>query len=101
MRFEMFGLVFPEIGAQEFDLVRALNHGNLPKHYLSPPGQGARWLRSYVQDYLKEEIAAEGLVRNLPAFANFLEAAALSDSKAVNLKNIARDCGVSGPAVRE
>jgi predicted AAA+ superfamily ATPase len=51
--------------------------------------------------YLKEEIAAEGLTRNLPAFASFLHAAALSDAALVNYTNIARDCGVSANAVRE
>jgi predicted AAA+ superfamily ATPase len=50
---------------------------------------------------LKEEVATEGLVRNLPAFADFLAAAALSDAEIVNSANIARECGVSAPAVRE
>lgn len=98
VRRELFGLVSQEIGAS-FDLVRAVNHGGLPRHYLadSPGGR----LRAYVDDYLKEEVAAEGLVRNLPAFADFLSAAALSDGDLVNHANIARDCGVSAPTVRE
>src|ERR1022692_3074536 len=97
-RRELFGLVSQEIGPT-FDLVRAVNHGNLPRHYLGD--SPARLLRAYVDDYLKEEIAAEGLVRNLPAFADFLSAAALSDTDLVNHANIARDCGVSAPTVRE
>ncbi len=97
-RYELFGLVSAEVGAG-FDLVRFLNHGYLPHHYLSDrPG---RLLRSYVGDYLKEEIAAEGLIRNLPAFATFLSTAALSDTELVNYTNIARECGVSGNAVKE
>jgi len=98
LRYELLGLVSSEIG-QDFDVVRAANHGFLPRHYLSDrPGM---LLRSYVNDYLKEEIAAEGLVRNLPAFSGFLTAAALSDGELVNFTNIARECGVSGPTVRE
>jgi predicted AAA+ superfamily ATPase len=98
LRYELLGLVSEEIG-RDFDVVRAVNHGFLPRHYLSDrPGA---LLRSYVDDYLKEEIAAEGLVRNLPAFAGFLSAAALSDGELVNYTNIARECGVSGPTVRE
>jgi len=97
-RRELFGLVSQEIGPT-FDLVRAVNHGNLPRHYLGD--SPARLLRAYVDDYLKEEIAAEGLVHNLPAFADFLSAAALSDTDLVNHANIARDCGVSAPTVRE
>jgi len=40
-------------------------------------------------DY-KEEIAAEGLTRSLPAFADFLESAALADGRLVNYSTIAR-----------
>ena len=98
IRHELFGFVSRELG-RDFDLVRMLNHGYLPRHYLgSTPS--AR-LRAYVGDYLKEEIAAEGLIRNLPAFSGFLGAAALSDGELVNFATIARDCGVSGPTVKE
>jgi predicted AAA+ superfamily ATPase len=97
LRYELSGLVSAELGA-EFDLVRALNHGFLPRHYLSD--QPARRLRSYVDDYLKEEILAEGLVRRLPPFAQFLSAAALADAEMVSFATIARDCGVSAPTVR-
>ncbi|HLA89595.1 MAG TPA: hypothetical protein VJL28_04070, partial [Gemmatimonadaceae bacterium] len=44
--------------------------GYLPRHYLAADPR--RLLRAYVDDYLKEEIAAEGVTRNLPAFASFL-----------------------------
>ncbi|MBI4226959.1 MAG: ATP-binding protein [Candidatus Omnitrophica bacterium] len=98
IRYELFGLVSHELGA-EFDLARMLNRGYLPRHYLSPSAD--RRLRAYVNDYLKEEIVAEALVRNLPAFANFLNAAALSDTKLLNYATIARDCGVAGPTVKE
>lgn len=97
IRHELFGLTSEEIGGG-FDLVRALNHGFLPRHYLSDVP--ARLLRSYVQDYLKEEIAEEGLARNLPTFSTFLSSAALSDGELVNFSTIARDCGVSSHTVR-
>jgi predicted AAA+ superfamily ATPase len=67
-------------------------------HYLTDRPQ--RLLAAYVGDYLKEEVAAEGLVRNLPAFSSFLDAAALSDGEIVNFANIARECGVSGRTVK-
>jgi predicted AAA+ superfamily ATPase len=98
LRFELLGLVSAELG-RDFDVGRATNHGFLPRHYLAE--RPAPLLRAYVNDYLKEEIAAEGLVRNLPAFSGFLAAAALSDGELVNYVNIARECGVSGPTVRE
>ncbi len=98
VRYELYGFVSAELGA-EFDLLRMLNHGYLPRHYLSNTPR--QLLRAYINDYLKEEIANEGLVRNLPAFATFLDAAVLSDTEMINYSTIARDCGVSSPAVKE
>jgi len=97
VRHELFGLVSKEL-REEFDVVRMVNQGYIPRHYLS--GHPHQLIRSYVQDYLKEEIAAEGMVRRLPAFADFLSAASLSDTELVNFTTIARDCGVSGPSVK-
>jgi predicted AAA+ superfamily ATPase len=97
VRYELHGLTAAELGS-DFQLVRLLNHGYLPSLYESD--RPARALASYVGDYLKEEVAAEGLVRNLPVFSAFLGAAALSDGDLVNFANIARDCGVSGPTVK-
>ncbi len=98
IRHELFGLSAAEIG-KEFDLNRMLNQGYLPRHYLSSAHTSL--VRSYVSDYLQEEIAAEALVRNLPAFSQFLRSASLSDTELVNYASIARECGVSGPAVKE
>lgn len=97
LRLELFGLVYPEFG-DEFDLERVINRGILPSHYLNPNYKD--FISAYIGDYLKEEIAAEGLVRNLPAFANFLQAASFSDGEILVYKNIASDCGVSLNTVR-
>ncbi len=96
-RFELSGLVSAELG-KEWDLIRMLNHGYLPRIYLSQ--KPVRLLSSYVADYLKEEVAAEGLVRKLPVFSEFLNAASLSDGELVNFSNIARECGVSSPTAQ-
>jgi uncharacterized protein len=100
IRHEMFGLVFPEITSSQnnLDIFRLLNHGYLPRHYLS--SEPNRLLKSYISDYLKEEIAAEGLTRNLPAFSDFLRIAALMDTEIVNFANVATECGVSQPTVK-
>ena len=97
IRYELFGLVSAELG-ERFELRRALNHGLLPRHYLADDPRPL--VRSYVADYLKEEVAAEGLVRRLPIFADFLRIAALGDTEPVNYSNIARECGLSSPAVK-
>jgi len=97
VRYELLGLTAHEIG-REFDLDRMLNHGYLPRIYLSD--EPRRLLNSYVADYLKEEVAAEGLVRTLPVFSGFLNIAALSDAEIVNFSTIARECGVSSHTVK-
>ncbi len=97
LRYELRGLTAGELG-DAFDLDRALNHGYLPRMYDS--SQPRRLLDAYVSDYLREEVAAEGLVRSLPAFSDFLDAAALSDAEPVNFANVARECGVSGPTAK-
>lgn len=98
IRYELFGFSASEV-ATDFDLNRLLNHGYLPPIYLSD--QPHRLLNAYVANYLKEEIAAEGLVRNLPVFSSFLNVAALSDTETVNFSTIARDCGVSSQTIKE
>ena len=97
LRFEMHGLTAAELG-DAFDLTRLLNHGYLPG--MVAAARPAQRLDAYIGDYLKEEIVAEGIVRNLPAFAGFLNAAALTDGEIVNYTNIAADCGVSSPAAK-
>ena len=97
LRYELRGLTSAELGAA-FDLHRIVNCGFLPRPYLDP--EPDELIESYIADYLKEEIAAEGLVRNLPVFADFLEAAALADTEMVRFSNVAQDCGVSSQTVK-
>lgn len=97
VRYELFPLVYPEIPG--FSLFKALNSGLLPRHYLSK--SPAKLLEAYVVDYLKEEIAAEAVTRNIPAFNRFLEVAAMCNGEMVNFNNIAGDCGVSAPTIKE
>jgi predicted AAA+ superfamily ATPase len=92
VRYELFGLTSAELGT-DLDLTRLVNHGYLPRIYQAERPQ--RLLQAYVSDYLKEEIAAESVVRNLPAFSRFLNVAALSDAEIVNHSTVARECGVS------
>lgn len=97
LRYELFPLVSAEI--PRFDLLKALNNGLLPTHYRA--AEARPHLESYVGEYLKEEIFAEALVRSVPAFHRFLEAAAFSNGEMVNNQNIASECGVSGPTVKQ
>jgi len=96
-RFEMFPLATPEIS--ELDLLKVLNRGLIPVHYLQDSFQKS--LKAYVQDYLKEEVFDEGLTRNIPAFSRFFDAMAFSHGQLTNFSNIARECGVDSKTVRE
>ena len=81
-----------------FNLEDVFTSGLLPPHFVSTdPIQD---LRSYVADYLKEEIAAEAVIRNIPAFAEFLRVAALTSGELLNYTNIGRESGVSAKVVR-
>lgn len=97
LRYNLFPLTSHEIPA--FDLLRAINHGLFPRHYLDDDPSGL--IAAYVGDYLKEEVFAEALTRNHQAFSQFLEVAAFSNGEIVNFSNIARECGVRSVTVRE
>ncbi len=79
----------------DFTLANALHWGTLPAIYhLSDTQSKARYLRTYAQTYLKEEIIVEQVVRKLDPFRQFLEIAAQQNGEIVNFSNIARDVGV-------
>ena len=96
-RYEMFPLVSAEL--EQMNLLRALNHGLIPDHYLQD--QYPKLLKAYTTDYLKEEVFAEGLTRNIPAFSRFFEAMGYSHGELTNYSNIARECGVDSKTVKE
>lgn len=98
LRYELLGLSAAEIG-KDFNITRMLNSGPIPSHYISK--SPSRMIQSYVDDYLKEEILQEGLIRSLPVFSDFLRVAAIGDTEVVNLSNIARESGVSANTVRD
>lgn len=88
----MHPFVPEELGAS-FDLDRALQYGLMPIVWSSE--EPAETLRAYARMYLKEEIKAEALVRNLPGFARFLPIAALLHGQIANVSNVAREAGVA------
>ncbi len=98
-RYELFPLVIREIG--KFNLLRALNHGLIPFHYLQNGLDCRKSLEAYAQDYLRQEVFAEGLTRNIPAFSRFFDAFGYSHGEITNYSNIARECGVDSKTVKE
>ncbi|MBI3844907.1 MAG: ATP-binding protein [Planctomycetes bacterium] len=92
----MFPFTPEELG-DDFRLDRALSIGTLPVVWTHDDPADA--LEAYVQMYLREEIQAEALVRNLPGFARFLPVAALFHGQQLNVSTLARDAGVSRTTV--
>jgi len=86
-----------ELGAR-FDLHRALEHGLLPPVYFSDSPRED--LAAYAGDYLKEEVAAETVARNVGAFSRFLRAAALAHGQMVNFARFANDAQVPASTAR-
>ena len=95
-RREMRPLAFPEF--QEIDCEKIMYHGLLPEHFLAI--EPREHLRAYVSDYLREEISQEALVRNLPAFTEFLKVAAITSGELLNYTNVSREVGVSAKVIR-
>jgi len=77
---------------EQFDLSKVLLHGSLPSIFFSDNPRED--IKSYVGDYLREEIAAEAATRNLPAFARFLETAAITNGQILNYQKISNDAQV-------
>ena len=79
-----------------------LAFGALPKVVLEKDKNGKiRFLKSYVETYLKEEIQQEALTRNIPAFARFLEMAGFENGNILNYSNIAREVGVFSKTIKD
>jgi predicted AAA+ superfamily ATPase len=96
----LFPLTWYEMQQHEaFNLERVLRFGSLPRVYLADNPDEE--LFAYVDLYLKEEIQAEALVRNLPSFSRFLKLAALASSEQINYSNIANDVGLSAKTIRD
>lgn len=95
-------LLFPftchELGTR-FDLNRALLFGTLPAVYLAEDPWDE--LKSYVGDYLREEIMAEALSRNIESFARFLQTAAQTNGEILNFEKIGVDAQVPARTIRE
>ncbi|MFI5342923.1 MAG: ATP-binding protein [Chlamydiales bacterium] len=78
---------------ERFSLEKALTIGLLPLVWDSETPKLV--LKNYCGLYLKEEIQAEGLVRNINNYARFLETISFSHGGVLNTSNIARECDVS------
>ena len=91
--------VWPEIREFNPTLDRILKYGLLPPAFLSDSPDDV--LDDYINVYLQDEIAGEGLVRQLPKFERFLEVAAITNAEEINYSNIANDVMMSRGSITE
>ena len=93
--------LYPLVSAEipDFSIDKAVTNGMMPAFYLADDASSE--LSAYIGVYLREEVKAEALVRNLNSFQKFLDVAAITDGEIVNYSNIASDCWVSANTIKE
>jgi len=100
LTYHLFPFSYLELG-NDFVIEEALRYGLLPKVFtFRKKEQKIKFLQAYTHTYLKEEIWAEQLVRNLEPFRRFLEVSAQCNGKIINYSNIARDVGADDKTVK-
>lgn len=80
-----------------FSLSEVLENGCIPIVWDDP--ERPETLAAYVETYIKEEIKAEALVRNLPGFVRFLPVAAACHARVLSISSVAREAEVSRTTV--
>ncbi len=88
----MHPFIAEELG-ESFSLEKALRTGLIP--VIERSMDSDKSLSAYIDIYLREEVQAEGLVRNLGAFSRFLEIVSFSHGSVLNICNVARECQMS------
>lgn len=81
----------------DFNLDKTLRFGQLPSVYQEEDPK--KYLESYVNTYLEEEVRQEGLTRNISAFARFLETASFSQGSVLNVSAISREASIERKVV--
>ncbi len=92
LTYHMHPLIIQEL-KNDFDLNKILEFGLLPAVFSHPDPK--KYLESYVQTYLREEVIQEGLTRNISAFSRFLEAASFSQGNVLNYSEISRELAIN------
>ncbi|MBI5400317.1 ATP-binding protein [Candidatus Saganbacteria bacterium] len=87
----LFPFIYFEI-EQNFELEDILRFGSLPSVYGKNEQEKTDLLKAYTDTYLREEIQAEGIVRNLGGFSRFLDIVASQFGELVSFSNIGREC---------
>lgn len=92
--YHLGSLSFQELG-EKFNLQQALQTGMLPGITLEEEGERKKTLQSYTATYLKEEIQAEALSKNLEGFSRFLFTAAHWSGQFIDFSKVASESQIS------
>ena len=84
----------------QINLESALQFGLLPAVYFKKV-EPKRFLTSYIETYLKEEIKEEGIVRKFESFLRFLDLTGSLHGKLINFSKTAKLVGVSTNTLQE
>lgn len=97
--YQLGGLTAKELGPN-FDVMKAIRLGTLPGMYLEKdPKEALKTLRSYSGTYIKEEIQAESLTRNLEGFSRFLSVACAYSGQHIDYTKISKLAQVSRTSI--
>ncbi len=77
---------------EAFNLRDSVQLGHLPARFSE--SDPAKYLKDYVQTYLREEVMQESLTRNIGHFAHFLEVASFSQGAIINISAVAREAHI-------
>lgn len=91
-------LTYWELKSQ-FKLEKMINWGLLPSVYISDDPKAD--LDSYISIYLQQEIANEGLVRNLSAFSRFIDVAATCHAEQIDYTSISNDAQIARTTIHD
>lgn len=84
----------------KMDTIRALEVGSLPEPYTESRPHSEKLLRSYTATYLREEILAEALTRQIQGFSRFLRTAAENSGRFLDFSKLASKSKVNRSAAR-
>ena len=95
----MHPFTYPEISSfkKDYSLEDVFEKGMIPSAWSEEDAE--EFFEDYTEAYLQDEIAREGALRNLPAFAGFLRLSAISSGEELNYSNIGNDIGMTSASV--
>lgn len=98
--YHLFPFTWTELGS-EFSLDETLLWGALPKTLaLKTDEERELFLSSYVDTYLREEVVAEQLVRNVTPFRTFLDLTGQLNGEPINYAKLSREVRADDTTIR-